>query len=337
MFYNTGERMMITMTEVKDGQTKGDIKGRSFRITDEDYTYFQKMSKETGLTQAELWGEFTKSHQRLQLEKDSSFGQSLEDLRSYSDKIIDLFTTLVNSTEDRIANEQTKAIEAEKKYERQIVKADETKTEYVAKSKSLETQVKELTAKLEEYSNLEEMIDSRIEDKNQIIESKDKEIAVLTEKVESLRNAEKDFKKSKEINEEFEKQLVAVEGQLKSTQQQLIDKGYAVKDAEEGFKKSREINEELKKQLAEVEEELKSTQQQLIDKEHAAKDALLNQKEELQNHYNKEMQAMHDKREQAVREAEQRVFALFQRQEDKPATQKRNTSKKSTPKPTDQS
>jgi chromosome segregation ATPase len=337
MYYNTSERMMIIMTEVKEGQTKGDVKGRSIRITDEDYAYFQRVSKETGVSQADLMSEFTKSHQRLQLESESVFGQSLEDLRSYSDKIIDLFTTLVNSTEDRIVNEQTKAIEAEKKYERQIVKADETKTEYVAKSKLLETQVKELTAKLEEYSNLEEMIDSRIEDKNKIIESKDKEIAVLTEKVESLRNAEKDFKKSKEINEELEKQLVNTEGHLKSTQQQLIDKGYALKDAEEGFKKSRETNEELKKQLVAAEEQLKSTQQQLIDKEHAAKEALLNQKEELQNHYNKEIQAMHDKREQAVREAEQRVFTLFQKQEDKPATQKRNAAKKSAPKPTDQS
>lgn len=287
---------MITMTEVKEGQVKGDIKGRSLRIGDDAYEYFQKVAKDNGLTQADLMSELVKSHQRLELESKSAFGQSLEDLRSYSDKIIDLFTTLVNSTEDRITNEQTKAIEAEKKYERQIIKADEVKTEYVAKNKLLETQVKELTAKLEEYSNLEEMVDSRIEDKNQIIESKDKEIAALTEKVESLRNAEQDFKKSREINEELKKQLVAVE------------------------------------------EELKSTQQQLIDKEHTARDALLNQKEELQNHYNKEIQAMHDKREQAVREAEQRVFALFQKQEDKPpATQKRNTSKKSTPKPTDQS
>lgn len=295
MYYNTSERMMMIMTEVKDEQTRGDIKGRSIRITDADYAYFQRISKETGVSQADLMTEFTKSHQRLQLEGQSAFGQSLEDLRSYSDKIIDLFTTLVNSTEDRIVNEQSKAIEAEKKYERQIVKADETKTEYVAKNKLLETQVKELTAKLEEYSNLEEMIDSRIEDKNKIIESKDKEIATLTEKLERLQDAEKDFKNS------------------------------------------RGMNEELKKQLDTTEEQLQSAQQKLKDKEHEAREALLNQKETLQNQYNKEIQAMHDKREQAVKEAEQRVFALFQKQDDKPVTQKRSTAKKSTPKPTDQS
>ena len=284
---------MINVTEIKEGQTKGEIKGRSLRIFDEDYKLFKELSKESGLTQADLMNEFRKSYERLKLENQSSYGQSLEDLRSYSDKIINLFTTLVNSTEDKISNEQTKAIEAEKKYEKQIVKVDEIKSEYVAKNKLLEKQVKELTAKLGEYSTLEEMIDSRIQDKDQIIESKDKEIATLTEKVERLRNAEDDFKKSREINTELKEQLVATE------------------------------------------EKLKLMQQQLIDNEHAAKVALLNQKEELQSHYNKELQAMHDKRDQAVREAEARVFALFQRQDGTPTTQKKTTAKKRAPKETE--
>jgi chromosome segregation ATPase len=249
------------LTEIKEGPTKGEIKGRSFRIGDEAYEYFQKVAKESGLTQADLMNEFVKSYQRLQLEKESSYGQALEDLRSYSDKIINLFTTVVNSTDDRISNEQDKAIELEEKLKRQILMTQRAKDDSAAKVKFLENQVAELTAKLKEYASIDEMIDLRLKDKDELLESKDKEIANLHKELEEWKHEGENFEKARVLNGEVKDKLTATEKELKLTQDQLRAKDFEMQQQLLALEKKH--NEEIKAMLKERAQEIKDAEERV--------------------------------------------------------------------------
>ncbi|MED4286315.1 hypothetical protein P4679_30745 [Priestia megaterium] len=249
------------MTEIKEGQTKGEIKGRSLRIFDEDYKLFQELSKESGLTQADLMNEFRKSYERLKLESESSYRQSLEDLRSYSDKIINLFITLVNSTEDKISNEQDKAIEVEKELEKQIVMTKRAKDDSAAKIKFLENQVAELTVKLKEYARIDEMIDLRLKDKDELLESKDKEIANLHEELEEWKRAGENFERARVLNGEVKDKLTATEEELKLTQDQLRTKDFEMQEQLLALEKKH--NEEIKALYKERAQEIKDAEERV--------------------------------------------------------------------------
>ncbi|WP_341285064.1 hypothetical protein [Priestia megaterium] len=249
------------MTETKEGSTKGEIKGRSLRIGDDAYEYFQNAAKNKGLTQADLMNELVKSHQRLQLEKESSFRQHLEDLRSYSDKIINLFITLVDSTEDKISNEQNKAIEVEKELEKQIVMTKRAKDDSAAKIKFLENQVAELTSKLKEYTSIDEMIDSRLKDKDELLESKDKEIANLHKELEEWKLEGENFEKTRILNGEVKDKLIATEEELKLTQDQLRTKDFEMQQQLIALEKKH--NEEIKAMLKERAQEIKDAEERV--------------------------------------------------------------------------
>jgi len=276
----------IILTEHREATSKGDIKGRSFRISDEAYESFQKIAKENEFKQADLMDALLNSYQRVQLETESRFGQSLEDLRSYSDKIINLFIALVDSTEDKISNEQNNSIKVERQLEQQVLITKRLKEDYENKVKFLEKQVAEQALKLKEYASIDEMIDSRLKDKDELLESKDKEIAVLTEKVKQLEGADENFERARVFNGEIKDELTTAKEELKSTQDQLRAKDF-----------------EMQKQLL------------ALEKKH-----------------NEEIKALYKERAQEIKEAEERVRAFYEVQDNQPKNQKRTPSKESAPK-----
>ncbi|WP_456364503.1 hypothetical protein [Priestia aryabhattai] len=209
------------MTEHREVTSKGDIKGRSFRISDEAYESFQRIAKEHDFKQADLMDALLNSYQRVQLEGESAFGQSLADLRSYTDKITNLFISLVDSTEDKILNERNKIIEKESQLDHQVLKANRMKEDYENKVKFLERQIAEQAVKLKEYGSIDDMIESRLKDKDSLLESKDKEIANLQEELKEWKIKGEDFQRGKVLLDSSKKKLIATEEKLKSIQAQL--------------------------------------------------------------------------------------------------------------------
>jgi len=251
----------IILTEHREATTKGDIKGRSFRISDEAYESFQKIAKENEFKQADLMDVLLNSYQRVQLETESSFGQALADLRSYSDKIANLFIALVDSTEDKISNEKNNSIEVERQLEQQVLITKRMKDDYENKVKFLEKQIAEQAVKLKEYGSIDEMIESRLKDKDNLLESKDKEIANLQEELKEWKRKGEDFERGKVLNESSKKKLIATEEKLKSTQDQLSAKDIEMQA--ELLKLEKKHNEEINALYKERAQEIKATEERL--------------------------------------------------------------------------
>lgn len=197
-------------------------KVQSVRVFDEEIETFRELAKKLDVPQAELMRQWRTSYERLQLEEQTSQGENLKTLRNYTDKIINLFTVVTESTEETVRNEQELAVQSEKKYEQQLVKTDNIKKESSERIAELEKEKKRLASDLEKYQGFEEAVEGRISDKDEIIASKVSTIISLNDKVRKLEEENeqiKDFEKKELL---WENQIEELEDKIK--QQELEHK-----------------------------------------------------------------------------------------------------------------
>lgn len=211
--------MFLMSEEKKTKQT-------TVRYYEEDLDKITVLAKELNVSTAEIVQEWRKSYERLRLEETNSQGENLKTLRSYTDKIINLFTSMAESTQENVLNEQNKAIEAERRYEDQILKTNTLKEALEGTIKEQKKEIEKLSKELEKYHTFEETVEGRIKDKDQIIQSKNENIVALTEELKELREANKAVKefKSKEIllKNEIEKSKDNLKQKDLDTQMKLL-------------------------------------------------------------------------------------------------------------------
>lgn len=236
------------------------VKQTTVRYFEDDLSTIADLAKQLDVSQAELISIWRKSYERLKLEENSSQGENLKTLRAYTDKIVTLFTSMAEATEENVLNEQNKAIDAEKRYEEQIVKTNKVKTESEDKIKEQDKEIKRLQKELDKYKAFEETIEGRISDKDQIIQSKDTNILSLTEELTELRTENKELQKTKEKEADYLEKISALKEALKEKD---FDKQQALLDLREELqaKHERRVQDILDKQ-SDKEDKIRNTMEE---------------------------------------------------------------------------
>jgi prophage DNA circulation protein len=219
------------MAEEQDKKTRG----TSIRLYEDTIQKISEVTRDLGVSQADLMEEWRKSYERLRLEENNSQGENLKSLRNYTDKIINLFTSMSETTQESVLNEQGKAIQSEKRYEDQVIKTDKLKNDYETKLKDQEKELKRLSKELEKYAALEESTEGRIQDKEEIIRSKDKDILSLTKEItdskEEIKNLQEFKKREILLKNDIENLNDALKQKDLDTQRKLLDLRQELQDS----------------------------------------------------------------------------------------------------------
>ena len=197
------------------------IKQTSVRYFENDLEKISELASKMDVSTAEIVREWRKAYERLKLEETSSHGQNLTALRGYLTNIEQLFQTIVNTSEQNVKGEQDRALESERKLQEQSEKAKLTIKLLDDSNKELQKEVDRLTKELKRYEGFEESVESRIQDKDQLLATKNEHILSLTEEIKELKEKNKTVDELRENTVRLHSQISELNEQIKNNEFQF--------------------------------------------------------------------------------------------------------------------
>lgn len=246
------------------------VKQKSVRFFEGDLTEIADLASELGIAQSELVRDWRKSYERLRQENSDSQGENIKTARAYADKIVDLITTMSSSTEETVKSEQERAIDFERKYKEQLAEVKEQKKVSQLAIKESAEEAKRLTREVEKIAKIEEKLEDRISDKDQIIESNKESIVSLTEELRGLKDVKESLKKFEEKESAWQKKKSDLQEEIKQKEHEKRTEIFDIREElqEEHVKKVASIiysqAKEIDKAKEELENRLRNTQDQEI-------------------------------------------------------------------------